>query len=670
MSENNSTDYELKFEKRNPNRPNQSPVLIPKIREKGGEDSGECPAMRIYMGKKDWCYTVGFLEDGKFEPVKPEVSSTKPPWQHSGRLWNRLEDALEKAGIEKPREILSEITVTVDKKGGPKIFETEAPDEAEGGIFDEEEIPEDAREEADEIIDRAMVFPKILEIYDEVHVGDYERKILLECAFLSKKLTGQAINDHAVGTSGKGKSHLMRVMTNGIPNESILARDSISPKYLYYLTKDYGPDCLDGTVVYYDDVTLDEEKEATLKTLTDPGPTDRATHGTVEDQEKIDLTIDGLPVVLVSSVDTFSSDQMRNRFFIDHPNESEEIDRKVAEQQKKFGRRGILEPEGEIDYDVAKAIYRRLVERAGDYRVLIPFDYDWEYISDRRLQPLFLRLLHTIVKVNHARRIRIEEYLLATFEDFYLSKMVIETFLLSTAEKMTEKMKDIWEVLPPSREDWKSRSELAEESGYGYGAVRYNLEEDGKLKDMGFANAKKEDGEWKYWKTEKDVAKTCVRLSQLSMSFDGLKKEFERTLNRCVDDGDLTENKFSELWNAYRERNISFQTFLKTAQRMNIPPETVFSLLDGKEDCETLSQLYTATERELKRSQYKLMENLASLHNEEFDGGMGTYEEFVDLARERFPSEDPARLEEAAKHLAESEDISFEMETLGGEEIQ
>lgn len=49
---------------------------------------------------------------------------------------------------------------------------------------------------------------------------------------------------------------------------------------------------------------------------------------------------------------------------------------------------------------------------------------------------------------------------------------------------------------------------------------------------------------------------------------------------------------------------------------------------------------------------------------------MGTYEEFVDLARERFPSEDPARLEEAAKHLAESEDISFEMETLSGEEIQ
>ncbi|KXA95552.1 hypothetical protein AKJ65_01525 [candidate division MSBL1 archaeon SCGC-AAA259E19] len=206
-------------------------------------------------------------------------------------------------------------------------------------------------------------------------------------------------------------------------------------------------------------------------------------------------------------------------------------------------------------------------------------------------------------------------------------------------------------------------------SGLSYGKVRYNLESNGKLKDMGFANAEKEDGEWKYWKTEKDVAKTCVRLSQRVMTFDGLKKEFEKTLKGCVDEGYLTEEMFSEIWGAYKEKNISFPTFLQTTQRMNLPPESVFSLLDGDEGCETLSQLYSATKNELKRSQAKLVEGLLSLHEEEFDGGMGTLEDFIDLAGERFPSESPSRLEEAAERLAEGRDISFEVENLGGEAI-
>ncbi|KXB07980.1 hypothetical protein AKJ55_01585 [candidate division MSBL1 archaeon SCGC-AAA382M17] len=669
MSENQDSGLKVEIEKRKSTRPNQSVVLLAKIREKGGVTSGKFPSLRIYLGDRSWCYTVGLFKDGKFELVKPEISSGKPPWQSSSRLWNKLEKGLEQAGVSNPREALRKTAMTIDNKGGSKIFKKETPDEAENEVFEEEDIPSEALEEADSVIEEGMVIPKILEIYDEVHIGDYERKILLECSFLSKRLTGNAIHDHAVGTSGKGKSHLMRIMSNGVPNENILSRDSISPKYLYYLTKSHGPDCLNGTVVYYDDVTLDEEKEATLKTLTDPGPSDRATHGTVEDQEKIDLTIDGLPVVLVSSVDTFESEQMRNRFFIDHPNESEELDKEVAEHQKKFGRRGVLNPERDIDYDLAKAIYRGVVENASDFDVLIPFDYDWEYTSDRRLQPLFLRLLYTITKISHAKRVQVEGHLLATFEDFYLAKMVMETFLLATAEKMTDKMKDVWEALPPCREEGKTRAEISEESGLSYGKVRYNLEGNGKLKDLGFANAEKDEGEWKYWKTEKGVVKTCVRLSQRVMTFDGLKKEFKETLKGCVNEGYLTEEKFPELWEAYKERNIFSPTFLETAQRMNLAPEDVFSLLDGKEGCETLSQLFTATKNELKRSQAKLVEGLRNLHNKEFDGGMGTYEDFIDLAKERFPSEKPPRIEEATKRLAESGKVSFGIEELGGESV-
>ncbi|MFP4005383.1 MAG: hypothetical protein ACLFUR_01530 [Candidatus Hadarchaeia archaeon] len=40
----------------------------------------------------------------------------------------------------------------------------------------------------------------------------------------------------------------------------------------------------------------------------------------------------------------------------------------------------IRETERESYYNIAKAIYRRLVERAEGYRALIQFNYEWRYI--------------------------------------------------------------------------------------------------------------------------------------------------------------------------------------------------------------------------------------------------------------------------------------------------
>lgn len=675
-SEGEKIDYKIDTELRKPSRPDQSAVLLVKIRKKGQDNSEKdegIPALRCYNGLNGWCYTLGKANGDEFNPIQSEVSSSTPPWHKARRqLKSHLESGLEKlklaGGVEK---ILPKISMTIDRNGGSKIFAEDVPDESEGGIFEEEEISQEKLDEAEQVIESGMVYPKILDLYKDVHVGDYERKILLQSSFLSKKLTGKAINDHAVGTSGKGKSHLMRIMTSGIPNESALVRDSISSKYLYYLTRDYGEDCLDGVVIYYDDVTINEEKEATLKTLTDPGPTDTATHGTVEDQQRIDLRIDGLPVVAVSSVDTFQSEQMRNRFFVDHPNEGENLDKQVAATQKKFGKQGILEPEANIDYELAKAIYRKLTEKAGDYKVIIPFDWEWQYTSDRRLQPLFLKLLYTITQVNYAKRVEFEGHLLATFEDFYLTKLVMDTFILSTAENMTEKMKKIHEVLPQEEDEAITRGEIAEETGLGYGSVRYNLEEEGKLCDIGFANKKKEDNEWVYWRTEKDVVNSCVRLTQRCETFKELKKDFKRTLNLVVVDSEHYKSKkvnsdFEGIWQEYKSNLPTFHILLATTTRMNLAPEDLFDLIDIDLDCETISQLKTTAKEELERSLVRLAGDMYSFYQEKFDGRATSIEDFVSAAQDRFPYEPRDKLEEVAEGMEEDrDDVNF-MEKLGG----
>ncbi|KXA93673.1 hypothetical protein AKJ66_01570 [candidate division MSBL1 archaeon SCGC-AAA259E22] len=550
----------------------------------------------------------------------------------------------------------------VDMAGGSKIFEEEIPDEAENGIFEEEEIPEERLEEADEFVEKGGVISKLLDIYQDVHIGDYERKVLLQCSAFSKPLTGKSIHDHAVGSSGKGKSHLFRIIAGGIPNENVLVRDSISPKYLYYLTRDYGSDCLDGVVVYYDDVTLNEEKEAVIKTLTDPGPTDRATHGTVMDQEKIDLLIDGLPIVWVSSVDTFSSEQMRNRFFIDYPNESEELDEQVADKQKEYGRKGILEPEAEeVDYGLAKAIYRSVVDKAKGYEVKIPYDYEWGYVSDRRLQPLFLKLLHTITRVNFANRIEVDGNILSTFEDFYLAKLVMNAFLETTAENMTKKMKSVWEALPKEKDEAKTRSEISERCGESYGTVRYNLHEPGKLLDMGFANSEKKENQWVYWKTEKDVVSSCVSLTQSCETFEGLKEDFMDIVGVVVEGGESQKINAFDLWEEYKDKCLIFRELVATTTRLNIAPEDLFSLIDIDKGCETLTQLITTAEEELEYSQDRLLKELYEFYRKEFGGySHPTLEEFVTESQDRFPYENWERLKEASKKIEQDHmDVIF-----------
>jgi len=405
---------------------------------------------------------------------------------------------------------------------------SEMPSEEE---FDEEKFDENVIEKANEIVESGETIPYLVKIMGIAgHKRDYARKILMVSSSLSKMITGKAINDYAVGETGKGKSHLMRVAFECIPNEYKIDRGSISPLYLYYMTEKFGEDCLSGRVLFYDDVSLNPEKETTIKAVTDPDFNDEITHGTVQNQEPVDLNIDGLPTVWLSSVDMIKNEQVRDRFFIDQPEESESLDKKVAEHQKYHGRRGTLSPEAETDFSVARAVWKKVAEETKDLNVLIPFDYDWEAESSRRLQPFFLAMIYTVAKTNYKKRLIVGDSLFATPEDFYITKFVFNSFLRTTATQMTKRQFDVLKSVPEEREKRKSRADIVEDVGISYGKVRYDLDQ---LADSGFVNAEKESGEWVYWKTGKGAVTSCGRLKKESMESKGLKKEFNRILTDC-----------------------------------------------------------------------------------------------------------------------------------------
>jgi len=410
--------------------------------------------------------------------------------------------------------------------------------------FEEEEFDENTVERASRIAESGKTIPYLVKIMGIAgHKRDYARKVLMACSSLSKKITRKPISDYAVGETGKGKSHLMRIAFECVPNEYKISRGSISPLYLYYMTDKFGEDCLSGRILFYDDVSLNPEKEKTIKAVTDPSFNDEVTHGTVQNQESFDLDIEGLPTVWISSVDMVENEQVRDRFFMDQPEESDFLDREVARHQKYHGRRGILEPEAETDYSTAKAVWKKVAEETEDLNVLIPFDYEWTAESSRRLQPFFLAMLYTVAKTNYKQRLIVGDALFATPEDFYVAKFVFNSFLRITASQMTDRQFEIFKRVPYKKSNSKTRPNLVEETDVSYGKVRYDLEQ---LAEGGFVNAEKESGTWHYWRTGKGVVESCGKLKEEALASDELLKEFKEVFIDCEKKGLIPQTKDRE----------------------------------------------------------------------------------------------------------------------------
>lgn len=136
--------------------------------------------------------------------------------------------------------------------------------------------------------------------------------------------------------------------------------------------------------------------EPMLRSLT--GQTDiTPRHLSVHEAELLDLTIKGKRAVWFTSVKTFGTEQIKNRFIHLNPDESVEQDNKVWELEDQTWREDqdpvTTYPENLL---LAQAIFANIMENTNKTRITIPYEIVWPYKQRRWLYPIFIMFIRAI----------------------------------------------------------------------------------------------------------------------------------------------------------------------------------------------------------------------------------------------------------------------------------
>lgn len=406
-------------------------------------------------------------------------------------------------------------------------------EETEGieGSPEEEDLSHIPSEDVEKyLLDKPLV--KIVEWTNEVHIGDEGQKILARLSAYSRALIGFPINLWPLGRSGSGKTDLLETMVRTIPEEYVIKINSASPKSMYYYCKDKGADILKNKILFFNEVDADEKAQVLLRSLSDPAE-DENRLMSVEDQETLDIKIEGLPVCWFTSVDPLNDEQLKNRFLFCNPNEQPGHKEDIAEFQKENIQKGILHPVRRKSFPIAKKAFRKVIEDTKDWEVRIPFDWEWNYPQDARLQKFFGALMHVSAKIHHLDRPKIEEenIILATLDDYYIAKILFETVLEQTMAGLKEKDMDIYELVPADKNYAKKRSDISEAGSIATSTARHALE---RLVEAGLINKEKSGKAWTYWKSEFKPALFVSELVQDSLTEESLKEKIESFTETCT----------------------------------------------------------------------------------------------------------------------------------------
>lgn len=173
-----------------------------------------------------------------------------------------------------------------------------------------------------------------------------------------------------------------------------------------------------GTVVFSDDVNMDDDFEAVIKRATTKFQ-DGDTHTTIINQETNVFKIPARIVWWLTSVDDDQSVQLLNRTFGGTVDDSEKQDKAVADFQKQQAKHGLLSFPENDDIDVCRQIYRVLKEKL--FVVDIPFAdrVDWRDTSNRRNLPIFFDIIAAMAVLRFKqRKLDDENHLIAEIEDY------------------------------------------------------------------------------------------------------------------------------------------------------------------------------------------------------------------------------------------------------------
>lgn len=289
-----------------------------------------------------------------------------------------------------------------------------------------------------------------------------------------------------------------------IPREHYEPFTSASPLSLFYYVYKYGEWALDGKLVFIDEVESSKTAEPMLRSLT--GQTDvTPRHLSVHEADLLDLTIKGKRSVWFTSVKTFGTEQIKNRFIHVNPNESIEQDDKVWSLQDQTWREDkdpvTVYPETIL---TAQAIFANIAENTAENKVKIPFEILWPYKQRRWLYPTFIMFIRAITRTNYKKRRTEDDTLIADKEDFNEARRLWTKLGKTLVYRVSQSAQEILEILPSTPEEAMTHVEISRQLPLSTRRIQELCAE---MVDEGLVNHRKREssdrggrGAYEYWK--------------------------------------------------------------------------------------------------------------------------------------------------------------------------
>lgn len=275
----------------------------------------------------------------------------------------------------------------------------------------------------------------IIKVYNRLHVGDTAiGKVLLLSIACQSVLNSEGIQPKLSGSSGKGKTHAAKAMLHLIPDVGYKIEGSLSAKSLFYQL-----DLKAGTVVFSDDVRINDDLEDTLKrSMTNFQQ--KTTHMTVIKGKPKTLEIPERIAWWLTSVENPFGDELLNRLFGLDVDDSVDQDSAVTKQQLNQAKYGdVAFPEDENDIRICRAIIHTVKGKL--FKVYIPYAERivWNGSSDRRNLPRFLDLIRAFAAMRFMQRHEfLDNEILADIKDYEDAKALYEQGKTGLTTKLTE----------------------------------------------------------------------------------------------------------------------------------------------------------------------------------------------------------------------------------------
>lgn len=234
----------------------------------------------------------------------------------------------------------------------------------------------------------------------------------------------------------------------------------ISPKALLYECNEEGKDHLNEQVLFFDEVDDLEEVVTLLRSMTDQDE-DEITYTTVKDQEieSLQMNADSI-TVWFTSVDTFSDEQLKNRFILTNPDGSEDLDNRVFDWMQERLHKGQELDKAPKESPVVQRMVMNIRENTPDLTPVVPFHVDWKQKFNRRLYPFFYTLMGLMAKIHHKNRVKQDGKIIVTQGDFKLASLIWSRLIDTTVSQTDKAGISLLRVLPDNEDAALTRREI------------------------------------------------------------------------------------------------------------------------------------------------------------------------------------------------------------------